>query len=114
MCVHATCVEDLLVFQRARAFTVAVFAVTRDLRADFWLSDQLDESAESMMANIRYLAIAAGSAEEARVHLLALELRGLVAHSRSSELRAEAREIASMLGALIRYLRRSDRKHRSV
>jgi four helix bundle protein len=124
---HATCVEDLQVFQRAKTFVAAVFALTRGFRSDFWLGDQLNESAESMMSNIsegfrqttdrafaRYLAIAAGSAEEARTHLLAAELKGLAVRPRSSELRAEASEIANMLGGLIRYLRRSDRKDRFV
>ena len=124
---HATCVEDLQVFQRARAFVVAVFAVTHSLRSDYWLGDQLNASAESIMSNIsegfrqttdrgfaRYLSIAAGSAEETRSHLAAAEMKGLLAEARSRELRAEALEIANMLGGLVRYLRRSDRKDRNV
>jgi len=124
---HATCVEDLQVFQRAKAFAVAVFAVTRGFRSDYWLRDQLDGSAESIMSNIaegfrqatdrafaRYLSIAAGSAEEARTHLTAAEIKGHIAQTRSQELRAEAREIANMLGGLVLYLRRSDRKYRHV
>jgi four helix bundle protein len=62
----------------------------------------------------RYLSIAAGSAEETRSHLTAAELKGHLTPVRSRELRAEAQEIANMLGALIRYLRRSDRKDRNV
>ena len=126
-CVHATCVEDLQVFQRARAFVVAVFAVTHSLRSDYWLGDQLNASAESIMSNIsegfrqttdrgfaRYLSIAAGSAEETRSHLTAAELKGHVSQARSEELRREALEIANMLGGLVRYLRQSDRKNRNV
>jgi four helix bundle protein len=124
---HATCVEDLQVFQRARAFAVAVFAVTHGLRSDYWLGDQLNASAESIMSNIaegfrqatdrgfaRYLSIAAGSAEETRSHLTAAEFKGLLTQARSRELRAEAVEIANMLAALARYLRRSDRRDRNV
>jgi four helix bundle protein len=124
---HATCVEDLQVFQRAKAFAVAVFAVTSGFRSDYWLGDQLNASAESIMSNVsegfrqatdrgfaRYLSIAAGSAEESRSHLTAAKLKGHLSQVRSAELRREALEIATMLGALIRYLRRSDRKDRNV
>jgi four helix bundle protein len=124
---HATCVEDLQVFQRARAFVVAVFAVTRGFTSDYWLGDQLNASAESIMSNIsegfrqatdrafaRYLSIAAGSAEETRSHISAAELKGRIAHEQSLELRSEAQQIANMLTGLIRYLRRSDRKDRHV
>jgi four helix bundle protein len=126
-CVHATCVEDLQVFQRAKAFAVAVFALTSSFRSDYWLGDQLNASAESIMSNIaegfrqatdrgfaRYLSIAAGSAEETRSHLTAAELKGHLAHARAAEVRREALEITTMLGTLIRYLRRSDRKDRNV
>jgi four helix bundle protein len=126
-CMHATCVEDLQVFQRAKAFVVAVFAATRSLQSDYWLGDQLNASAESIMSNIaegfrqatdrafaRYLSIAAGSAEEARTHLSAAELKGHFGHAESAALRQEALEIVNMLGALVHYLRRSDRKERNV
>ena len=124
---HATCVEDLQVFQRARAFAVAVFAITDRFQADFWLRDQLTRSAASIAANIaegfpqgtdrafaRYLFVAAGSAEEARTHLAVAEERGHVAPTAVSDLRQEALEIVRMLNALIRHLRRSDRKDRNV
>lgn len=124
---HATCLEDLQVFQRAKEFHAAVFAVTRGFRSDPWLADQLNESAESTMSNIgegfrqltdrgfaRYLAIAAGSAEESRVHLMAAELRGHIAPARAAELIDEARQIANMLGGFIAYLHRSDRKSRPL
>jgi four helix bundle protein len=126
-CMHATCVEDLQVFQRARAFAVAVFAITDRFQADFWLRDQLTRSAASIAANIaegfpqgtdrafaRYLSVAAGSAEEARAHLTVAEERGRAASTAVSDLRQEALEIVRMLNALIRHLRRSDRKDRNV
>jgi four helix bundle protein len=122
---HATCVEDLLVYQRAKVLLVAVFDLTRGFRSDCWLADQLNASAQSILANIaegfrqptdrafaRYLSISSGSAAEARSHLLAAELRGHVASDRAAELADEAQEIASMLGALVRYLHRCDRKNR--
>ena len=100
---HATCVEDLQVFQRAQAFCVAVFALTGSFRSDYWLADQLNASAESIMSNIsegfkqatdrafaRYLSIAAGSAEEARSHLTAAELKGRIAADQSRALRKDA------------------------
>ena len=122
---HATCVEDLFVYQRAKAFLKVIFELTRAFRSDFWLADQLNESAESIMSNVaegfrqptdrafaRYLGISSGSAEESRTHLLAAELRGHVGRSRCAELVTEAREIADMLGGLIKYLHRCDRKDR--
>ena len=104
---------------------IAVFAVTAGLRSDAWLRDQLNDSAESVVANIaegfrqptdrafaRYLGIAAGSADELRVHLEAAGLRRMVATPRAAELMGEAKEIASMIESFARYLRRSDRKDR--
>lgn len=124
---HATCVEDLQVFQRARRLMVAVFALTQPLKTDFWLRDQLDDAAESIAANIsegfgqgsdrafaRYLRIAAGSAEELRLHLDAAVEKGLIADSPAADLAGEAREIGNMLRALIRYLKRCDRKDRPI
>lgn len=124
---HATCVEDLQVFQRARAFAVAVFAVADRFQADFWLRDQLSRSAASIASNIaegfpqstdrafaRYLSVAAGSAEEARAHLAVANERGRVTPAAVTDLRQEALEIVRMLNALIRHLRRSDRKDRNV
>jgi four helix bundle protein len=124
---HAKTVEDLQVFQRARGFTVAVFAMSGSFGHDRWLAEQLCASAESIMANIgegfqqrtdrafaRYLVIAAGSAEEARAHLAAAEIRGHISKERVSELSSDAREITKMLGALVRYLHRSNRQERSI
>ena len=122
---RATCVEDLRVFRRATCLAAAVLAETRGFRSDFWLRDQINESAESAMSNIsegfrqpsdrafaRYLSIAAASLEETRSHLTAAEIHGHVPPARCAELKGEAREIANMLAAFIRYLRHSDRRDR--
>jgi four helix bundle protein len=123
--VKATCVEDLLVYQRSIRLMSAVFGLARSFRADFWLADQLKSSAESAVSNIsegfvqltdrgfaRYLAIAAGSIEESRAHLAAAWTKGLVSGQRCNDLRQEGLEIVRMLHALIAYLHRSDRKNR--
>jgi four helix bundle protein len=122
---HATCPEDLQILQRGRRLMVEIFAITEGFRDDAWLRDQLNESVESVVSNIaegyrqptdrafaRYLAIAAGSGEELRVHLEAAGLRRAIPRPRVAELMAEAREIVNMIGAFIGYLRRCDRKDR--
>jgi four helix bundle protein len=123
--VKATCVEDLLVYQRSIRLMSAVFGLTHHFRSDFWLADQLKSSTESAVSNIsegfvqltdrgfaRYLAIAAGSIEESRAHLAAAWTKGLVPDQRCHELRQEGLEIVRMLHALIAYLQRCDRKNR--
>ena len=125
--VHATCVEDLQVYQRAVRFAAAVFAITPRFRLDSRLAGQSNDSAESVMSNIaegfrqptdrafaRYLEISASSAEESRSHLVAAALASEAQAESCRELAGEAREIANMLGAFIRYLRRCDRKSRTI
>lgn len=74
------------------------------------ISEGFSQSTDRAFA--RYLAIAAGSAEELRVHLGAAALKGLLPRGRAEELTGEAREIANMLQALIRYLHRCGRTDR--
>lgn len=122
---RATCVDDLPVYQRAKAFFKAIIELTPTFRSHLWLADQLNESAESTLGNIaegfrqptdrafaRFLTISSSSAEESRTHLLAAEMLRLVGGRRSLELRREAKEIADMLEGFIRYLYRCDRKDR--
>jgi four helix bundle protein len=118
-------VEDMQLFQRASRLAAAILAITRRVHDHQGLRTQLDDSATSIAANIaegfsqptdrafaRYLAIAAGSAEEVRVHLLTAEFQGIVTPEAAGELMQEAREIANMLRGFIRYLHRCDRKDR--
>ena len=118
-------VEDLPVYERARAFLAAILDLTAPFHRDFWLADQLNDSAESIVSNIaegfrqptdrafaRYLGISSSSAEECRTHLAAAELRRHIARQRRIELTGEAREIADMLDGFIRYLHRCDRRNR--
>jgi four helix bundle protein len=60
----------------------------------------------------RYLSISASSAEESRAHLRAAEALHHLTRERNLGLLAEAREIANMLGGLVSYLRRCDRRDR--
>jgi four helix bundle protein len=122
---RAKYVEDMQLFQRASLLAAAILAITRRMHNHHGLRSQLNDSATSIAANIaegfsqptdrafaRYLAIAAGSAEEVRVHLRTAELQGIVTHEPAAELMKEAREIANMLRGFIRYLHRCDRRDR--
>jgi four helix bundle protein len=119
--------EDLQVWQRALALGAAVSAITvsetfgRHLR----LRAQLDDAAASVAANIAegfgqgtdrsfasFLFIARGSANEVRAHLVTAAARGLLVDDARLVLDRELEEITRMLGGLIRYLLRSNRKDR--
>jgi four helix bundle protein len=118
-------VDELQIFQRATLLARAVSALGGRLRNHRRLRDQLLDSAGSIPANIaegfgqgtdrafaRYLAIAAGSSEELRVHLRALQDLGLLDEGRAAELLDESRELTNMLRGFVRYLHRCDRKDR--
>ena len=122
---RAKYVEDMQLFQRASRLAAAILAITRRVLDHQGLRSQLNDSATSIAANIaegfsqptdrafaRYVAIAAGSAEEVRVHLRTAELQGIIAHEAAAALMQEAREIANMLRGFIRYLHRCDRRDR--
>jgi four helix bundle protein len=122
---RAISVEDLQVWQQTRVFVAAVFATTRRFQSSLWIGDQLNEAAESVLANIaegfrqssdrafaRYLTIAAGSAEEARTHLIAASMQQQITAERLSELTSDLDSILRMLNSFIHYLHRCDRKRR--
>jgi four helix bundle protein len=119
--------EDLLVWQRAIKLTDAVSAITRsgNLARDERLRRQTEGAAESVLANIAegygqasdkafasYLFISRGSANELRAHLRVAVARGYLLEGARAEIDRELEEIARMLTGLVRYLLRSDRKHR--
>ena len=123
----AKCVEELQVWQRARALTVAIFAITEvsAFRRHPRLADQLNDAADSLLSNIaegfgqpsdrgfaRYLGLARGSCNEVRSHLTVAIIRRCVTSEHAAASLGDADEISRMLTGLIDYLNRSDRRHR--
>lgn len=120
----ASRVEDLPIWRRARDLAAAVAdaaerpAFTRQPR----LAGQLNDAADSLLANIaegfgqqsnqafaRYLAIARGSCNEIRSHLVIGEIRHCIPAADCHALCLEAEEISRMLTGFSRYLLRSSR-----
>jgi four helix bundle protein len=119
--------DDLQVWQRAVALGAAVsaLAATGKFSQDERLRRQVEDAASSVAANIAegfgqgtdrafasYLFIARGSANEVRAHLHAAAARGWVLEEARATLDRELEDITRMLGGLIRYLLRSNRKDR--
>jgi four helix bundle protein len=115
--------EDLLVWQRARAFCGAVLPVVRTARAahDFELSQELNGSSISIMSNIAeghtrrrcrqfayFLDIAGGSNGEARSCLYLGLDRQYVTPSHFESLKRDSEEIARMLDSLAGTVRRQN------
>ena len=108
--------EDLIVWQKAHAFVLAVYRLTRDFPREevYGVTAQLRRAAVSVPANIaegfrrrkrpdkaRSMNIAEGSLEEARYYLrLARDL----GYTGESGLDSDADEIGRLLGAYARTL----------
>ena len=119
--------EELLVYQKAQVACVAVSAILDrpKVRADWDLRGQLAAASAAVPANIaegfgeqtdrqfvRYLFIARGSAHEVRSHVSVARARQYLSEEEAADLQNKYEEISKMLTGLIKYLRRSDRKHR--
>ena len=107
--------EDLVVWQKAKALSVAVYRVTGrgSFARDFGLRDQIRRAAVSVMSNIaegferysrpefrQFLAVARGSVAEVRSQLhLAREL-GYLPEPEFYALHADCQEISRMLASL--------------
>lgn len=114
--------EELTVWQKAKALSVAVYRVTGsgEFARDFGLRDQIRRAAVSVMSNIaegferysrtefrHFLSIARGSASEVRSQLhLAREL-GYIAEADFKMLYDECLEISRMLASLRSKISRS-------
>ena len=109
--------RSLLVWQRARDLAVTIYAVTRrgDLARDFGFCDQLRRAAVSVPSNIaegderdtdrdsvRFLYIAKGSLAELATQLETACLIGYLGRDEWTKLDAQARDVANMLGGLIK------------
>ena len=114
--------EDLKAWQKARALTADVYALTQDgpFARDFVLRDQIRRAALSTMANIaegferggdkefrQFLAVAKGSCGEVRSHLYAAVDQAYVSQDQARDLQERATEIGRMVAGLMRHLRRS-------
>jgi four helix bundle protein len=112
--------EDLIAWQKARALTREIYAVTRGerFREDRALVDQMRRAAVSTMANIaegyersgtteylRYLAIAKASSAELCSHLYVALDAGLIEEQAHARLLASGQEVGRIVGGLIRAIR---------
>jgi len=123
----AETLEGLLVWQRARAFAAAVFAILERPSFDHErrLRDQMKDATDSVVANIaegfeqstdrgfaRYLYISKGSTREVRTRLaLALE-RHLISVEQQRQADELGDEVARLTTGLIKYLAKSNRTNR--
>lgn len=107
----ARCFQDLIVWQKAHQFVLAVYAMTKTFPKDelYGLTSQLRRSAVSIPANIaegfkkrgkndkaRFLNIAQGSLEESRYYLL---LARDLQYAETSPLTSKLEEISKLLEA---------------
>lgn len=107
--------EDLIAWQKARALSSAVYAVTRGsaFARDRALMDQIRRAAVSVMANIaegfergsatefnQYLFIAKGSCAEVRSHLFVALDAGYLTETQFAGLRSQAEEVGRIIGGL--------------
>ena len=123
----AKCVEELLVYQKAREASKAISAILgrESLRRDPRLRDQLGSSSERVASLIsegfeqstdrhfaQYLYRSRGSGRETRTQLIVARDRGYISELECIKFSAMFEEVAKMTTGLIRHLERDDRKHR--
>src|SRR5581483_681728 len=107
--------EDLIAWQKARALTKTLYAVTRQtaFRQDHGLQDQLRRCSVSVMANIaegferagrgefhQFLSMSKASCAELRSHLYVAVDAGYLDDIAFKQLLAEAEEVARIIGGL--------------
>jgi len=107
--------EDLIVWQKARALTKAIYLVTRqgNFSKDWGLTGQIQRAAVSVMSNIaegfersrhgefhQFLSIAKGSCAEVRTQLyVALDV-GYLNQAEFQDLMNQAEEVGRLIGGL--------------
>jgi len=124
---HAKCVEELLVYQKALAASHAVSAilVRPCFDQDRRLRDQISASSERAVSVIpegfsqstdrhfaSYLYRSRGSSNEIRTQFKVAVKRGYITEAEARDLSGQYEEIAKMLTGLIAHLTREDRKNR--
>lgn len=117
--------EEIEAWNRARKLTNGIYQATDDRKfsRDFALKDQIRRASVSIMSNIaeghdrsgtgefvQFLAMAKGSAAEVRCQLYVALDRGYINESDFLALSDLATETGSMIGGLMKYLRRSGYK----
>ena len=119
------CFEDLIAWQKARQLTSIIFRLTKSepFTRNFTLKDQLCRAAISVPANIaegferdgnkefiKFLSIAKGSVGEVRSLLYLAKDFEYISPEQMDETRALTLETARLIGGLMRYLQKSDKK----
>ena len=114
--------KDIEAWQRARKLTNDIYAISKDgtFAKDFGLRDQIRRASISVMSNIaeghersgtgefvQFLSIAKGSTGEVESHLCVAFDLGYLDKATFERLSSAIAETARMIGALIRYLRKS-------
>jgi four helix bundle protein len=117
--------EEIEVWQMARAFCQEVDKIgqKKGLKEDFSLKDQINRSSGSVMDNIvegyerggnkefiYFLAIAKGSAGEARSQLYRIFDKKYISKEEFDTLKTQVLNISGKLANLIKYLKSSDLK----
>ena len=124
---NATCVEELLVYQKAVEASAHIATIlerdafNRHLR----LREQLDSASERVVSSIsegfemstdrhfaQFCYRAKGSSREIRSQLVVARQRRLVTDDERVSISRKYEEIGKMLTGLIKHLEREDRKHR--
>lgn len=114
--------EDLVAWQKARALTSKIYAVTRigQFAKDFGLTDQIRRAAVSIGSNIAegfergnnkefvtFLGIAKGSAGEVRSQLYTAYDAGYLSDAEITELVGLSKDVSKLINGLILSLRKS-------
>jgi len=117
--------EELEIWQEARRLTQAIYQLTKreKFSRDFYLRDQIQRAAVSVMSNIaegferggnqefvQFLYIAKASCGEVRSQLYVAVDQGYIFKADSEESIVAFRRLSGMIGNLISYLRRSGMK----
>jgi four helix bundle protein len=117
--------EEMEVWQKARSFTRKIYSISdqRPFCKDFGLRDQIRRASVSVMANIaegfersgnaeftQFLAIAKGSVGEVAAQLYVAFDQRYITREIFDELGDETKQLGSMLGGLIKYIKKSGMK----
>jgi four helix bundle protein len=114
--------EDVIAWQKARAMTKEVYAVTKvaPFTKDFGLKDQIQRSSVSTMANIaegferggdkefiQFLSNSKGSCGEVRSHLYVALDQEYISESTFDALYANSVEVSRLISGFMTYLQHS-------
>ena len=117
--------EEMEVWQKARSFTRKIYSISDQgpFCKDFGLRDQIRRASVSVMANIaegfersgnaeftQFLSIAKGSLGEVAAQLYVAFDQRYITREVFDELGDETKQLGSMLGGLIKYIKKSGMK----